>query len=120
MKLFAKKLTDHDVDEIIKSKLKWILEATKPDKIILFGSAACGEMTDASDIDLILIFPDHSDLKKIAEKLFISRPKTDLWPQDLLIETHQSYNIKVQKGGGACYIASLEGKILYETKNIQQ
>ncbi|MGZ3745573.1 MAG: nucleotidyltransferase domain-containing protein [Pseudobdellovibrionaceae bacterium] len=114
MKLIAKKISSEQIQNIIDIKLNWILRNSAPDKIILFGSAAAQEMTDASDIDLVLIYPDNSDLKKISLELAKTRPSEDNWPHDLIFETLDTFTKKVKKGGGACWVANLEGKILFE------
>jgi uncharacterized protein len=48
-------------EQTIHEIVRRILTAAKPDKIILFGSAATGEMTRDSDIDLLIVEPDTSD-----------------------------------------------------------
>ncbi|MFW6368862.1 MAG: nucleotidyltransferase family protein, partial [Spirochaetota bacterium] len=48
-----------DADHIVGLKLRWILSACTPLEVWLFGSAATGEMTEASDIDLALLFGDE-------------------------------------------------------------
>jgi uncharacterized protein len=50
-------IDEQTVHEIVRR----VLSATKPDKIILFGSAATGQMTRDSDIDLLIVEPDTSD-----------------------------------------------------------
>lgn len=116
MRLSAKPLTKEETNEIVQSKLDWILAAVSPIRVILFGSAARGEMTNQSDVDLILLFNEDADLRKMNETLFLMRPKTDLWPQDVILETETTYQMKVARGGGACWIASQEGKIIFERK----
>lgn len=113
MKLIARKLTSTEIDEIIQVKINWILTASTPVKVILFGSAASGEMTEESDIDLIIIFNNDVDLKEVSYQLAKNRPKND-WPQDLILQTRQSFEWSVAKGGGACWLADREGKILFE------
>lgn len=44
---------------------------------LLFGSAANGEMTEASDSDLIVIYDNDSDLKEIQKGIFMNLPKDD-------------------------------------------
>lgn len=112
MKLISKKLTGDQVQEILDKKLKWILKSCRPVKVILFGSAASGEMTDASDVDLILLFPNDANLKEIRHDLAKARPLDD-WPHDLILETISGFQFQINKGGGACWIAENEGKILY-------
>ena len=44
------------VDEtLLEEIVRRILEVARPDKIILFGSAATGQMTKDSDIDLLIV-----------------------------------------------------------------
>ncbi len=45
-------------DKVIQEIVHRILTVAKPDKIILFGSAATGQMTSDSDIDLLIVEPD--------------------------------------------------------------
>ena len=42
------------LDEIIRR----IVEVARPEKIVLFGSAATGRMGPDSDLDLLVIMPD--------------------------------------------------------------
>jgi predicted nucleotidyltransferase len=69
MKLLAKKLLQNQIDAIVQKKMNWITSNSDPLKVILFGSASNGEMTEASDVDIILIFPNYTDLKKIVQKM---------------------------------------------------
>ena len=48
-------------DKIIEEIVRQILTVAKPDKIILFGSAATGQMTRDSDVDLLIVEPDPSE-----------------------------------------------------------
>ncbi len=113
MKLTSSPLTLHQMELIIKRKYDWILSGAAPNKIILIGSAATYSMKEDSDIDIILIFNNAIDVKNAKEKLFLSRPKDD-WPHDLFFFTKEEYKKSVQKGGGLCWLAEREGKILYE------
>ena len=112
-KLLAKALTPEEQQQLIQAKLAWILRACQPNRVILFGSAARLEMTDASDIDLILIFPDDHDVRTTKNIVYKARPKDD-WPQDLLFYTEQEFDSSLAKGGGAAYVAAAEGVILFE------
>ena len=44
-------------DTLIGEIVHRVLAVARPDKIILFGSAASGQMTKDSDIDLLVIEP---------------------------------------------------------------
>ena len=91
-KLFAKALTKEEQNSIIQAKLSWILAQTAPNKIVLFGSAASYEMTDASDIDIIVIFANKDDRDLARQKLFLSRPKDDR-PHDLLLLSEEEFEL---------------------------
>ncbi len=114
-KLLAKPLTRAEQEQLIQEKLAWILGACQPSKIILFGSAASLAMTDASDIDMVLIFPNDQDLSATKMAVFKARPKED-WPQDLLFYTQREFSDSVAKGGGAAFIAAEDGIVLWEKK----
>lgn len=86
---------------------------SRPLKIILFGSASRNEMTDGSDVDLIVIYPNGENLRDIQLNLAKNRDKDD-WPHDLILKTVAEFDLSVSKGGGACWLASREGRILYD------
>ncbi len=111
-KLFAKALTREEQESIVDVKLTWILSQVTPHEIILFGSAASYQMTDASDVDLIVIFASKVERDSARQQLFKSRPKED-WPHDLLLLTQEEFQTSAAKGGGAAYVAQQEGRIIY-------
>ena len=88
-----------------------------PLRIILFGSAANGEMTEASDVDLIVIYANNTDLKETQKNIAKTRPKDD-WPHDLLLYTEEAFKKSVQKGGGVCWLAEREGNIIFTTEKL--
>ena len=111
-KLFAKNLTKDEQDAIIEAKLTWILSQVRPLEIVLFGSAATYQMTDASDVDLIVKFANQQARDRARQLLFRSRPKED-WPHDLLLLTEEEFERSAAQGGGAAYVAQREGRIIY-------
>jgi hypothetical protein len=111
-KLFAKALTKEEQDTIIEAKLTWILSQVTPLEIILFGSAASYQLTDASDVDLIVKFATKEERDTGRQRLFQSRPKDD-WPHDLLLLTEDEFQRSAAQGGGAAYVAQQEGRIIY-------
>ena len=51
---------------ILKNIIQCIVEVTDPEKIILFGSAARGEMGRNSDVDLLIIKEGEDELDLMA------------------------------------------------------
>ncbi|SPE33681.1 Nucleotidyltransferase domain protein (fragment) [Candidatus Sulfopaludibacter sp. SbA6] len=50
-------------DTLLNEIVRRILSVARPDKVILFGSAATGQMTKDSDIDLLVIEPAPADTR---------------------------------------------------------
>lgn len=99
------------VEGILAGKLRWILAASDPLAVIVFGSAARGEMTEVSDIDLALVYPDAASLKAGRAAIF-SRPPPDSWPVDLLFHTKESFLARRAAAGIGELIAA-EGRLLH-------
>ena len=68
---------------IVERKLSWVLAACKPQEVWLFGSAATGGMTEASDIDLALLFNHDTEIREAQSKL-AATPRLENWPQDIV------------------------------------
>lgn len=113
MSRFApQKIPQETIDSLILSKLKWILDGCDPSRVFLFGSAARGELTDHSDFDFAVLFATAPQLRDARKTLF-ARPRTDDWPQDILLFVKEDFERK-KEIGGVCEIIAEEGKILYK------
>ena len=55
---------------VIKKLAVQIVDAVHPLRIILFGSAAKGEMGPDSDIDLMVVMPEGTHRRQTAQKLY--------------------------------------------------
>ena len=90
-----------------------ILSIAQPDKIILFGSAATGEMNRDSDIDLLIVEPEIIDRR--AEYVRIIKVLRDIrYPFDVLFITTQWFEESKEVVGGIAYPANKYGKVIYE------
>ena len=58
---------------IVRTKLEWILDACAPVEVWLFGSAARDEMTEASDVDLALVFENEDAVSSARHALYSRR-----------------------------------------------
>ncbi len=47
-----------------------IVEVVQPLRIVLFGSAARGDMNPSSDVDLLVVMPDGAHRRKTAQQLY--------------------------------------------------
>lgn len=56
--------------QVIESLINRIVDAVHPIRIILFGSAARGEMGPSSDIDVMVVVPDGTHRSDTARYLY--------------------------------------------------
>ncbi len=101
----------------------WLDQATKrlqaefePEKVILFGSWACGDATRHSDIDLFMVWNcELNPLDRIGKvlKLLADSPRA----VDAIVYTPE----ELERCKHRPFIAQLlrEGKILYERKEVK-
>jgi predicted nucleotidyltransferase len=100
-------------EQTIQEIVQRILTAARPDKIILFGSAATGQMTRDSDVDLLIVEPDTSDQRN--EYVRIIKALWDIrYPFDVLFINTQWFEESKDVIGGIAYPASKYGKVIYE------
>ena len=100
--------TDRELDKLVQR----IVDAVHPLKIILFGSAARGEMGPDSDFDLLVVMPDGTHRRHTAQHLYgvITGVKV---PYDIVVATPADLE-KHRDDTGLIYHAVLkEGKMLY-------
>jgi predicted nucleotidyltransferase len=63
-------------DALIEEIVRRVLSVAKPEKVILFGSAATGKMTRDSDIDLLVVERNPGDRRG---KVFASMKRSVDW-----------------------------------------
>ena len=100
-------------DKIIAEIVRRILTVIQPDRIILFGSAATGQMTKDSDIDLLIVEPDTKDQKE--QYLRVIKSLRGLgYPFDILFITTEWFEDSKELVGGIARPANKHGKVIYE------
>jgi predicted nucleotidyltransferase len=101
------------VDETLLNEIvRRILSVARPDKIILFGSAATGQMTRDSDIDLLIV---EQDARNTADRwLEISNAiGQTAFPVDLKLIRTDRFEATKSLIGGIAYPANRYGRVLY-------
>lgn len=102
------------IDEQTLSEIvRRVLTVAKPDKIILFGSAATDRMSRDSDIDLLIVEPDTSDQRS----QYVGIRKA-LWgidhPFDIVFISSQWFEQSKNAVGGIAHPANKYGMVIYE------
>ena len=90
-----------------------IVEAVQPERVILFGSAARGEMTPKSDLDLLVIIKDDEHYREAAWKIHTSKP-TRTRRVDLVVATTNDIQRHRDKPYYVIQPALREGRVLYD------
>jgi len=102
------------IDEsLVKEIVRRVLAAASPDKIILFGSAATGEMTRDSDIDLLIVERDPGDRRKKSVRLREMLCGLG-YPFDVIVISTEWFEESKGVIGGIAYPANKYGKVIYE------
>jgi predicted nucleotidyltransferase len=96
------------LDEIVRR----ILSVARPDKIILFGSAATGQMTKDSDIDLLIMEPDLQNRHE--RSVEIRSAIGDIpYPVDVIVMRTERFERTKKWIGGIAYPADKFGRVIY-------
>jgi len=98
--------------KILADIVRRVVEAAQPDKIVLFGSAARGEMGPDSDIDLLVIKGGKFNRWRVTTAIYRHlRGKAS--PVDVVVVTPE----EVERYGDSPYLviypALREGKVVY-------
>ena len=103
---------DVDLQEEIESITSQIIEKYKPNKIILFGSAARGDLSPDSDADFLIIKQETPFYggDRIRE---LSRIIDRNIPADFLIYRPDEFKKRLDMGDPFLKVVLKEGKVLY-------
>jgi predicted nucleotidyltransferase len=90
-----------------------VLSVARPDRIILFGSAATGQMTRDSDIDLLVIEPALANTHE--RRVEIRDAVGDVgFPVDVIVMRTERFEETKRWIGGIAYPANKYGRVIYE------
>ncbi|MGO9263024.1 MAG: nucleotidyltransferase domain-containing protein [Bryobacteraceae bacterium] len=102
------------VDETLLNEIvRRILTVARPDRIILFGSAATGQMNKDSDIDLLIVEPVVENTRH--RSVEINRALGDVSnPVDVIVMRTDRFEQTKRFIGGIAYPANKYGRVIYE------
>ncbi|MBF0143509.1 MAG: nucleotidyltransferase domain-containing protein [Magnetococcales bacterium] len=98
--------------DILNEMVRRIVEVAHPLRIILFGSAARGEMGPDSDLDLLVVMPDGIHRRRTSQALFMALRAVDI-PKDIVVVTQRDV---IEYGDNPSLVirpALADGKELY-------
>jgi predicted nucleotidyltransferase len=100
-------------ETLISEIVKRVVDVARPQRIILFGSAATGQMNRDSDIDLLVLESAPRDTRK--ESVRIHQAVRGLgYPFDIIVMAVERFEESKDVIGGIAYPANKYGKVIYE------
>jgi len=103
----------HIPDELLEEIVQRLVQGLQPEKIILFGSHAYGQPTEASDIDLLIVLSDSDQPRYQRAQAAYEY----LWgltaPTELIVLTHKELEMAGRVPTSLGYQALRRGKVLY-------
>ena len=103
-----------DVDErLLQTIVDCILSVTRPERIILFGSAATGDMGPDSDLDLLVIEHGFTNAREESIRLRAALESVDV-PADIFPMHPERFEETKNVIGGLAFPANKYGVVIYE------
>ncbi len=100
-------------ESLLQKIVRRLLEVSQPDRIILFGSAAKGQMTRDSDIDLLVL--EASPQKPRRHSVRLRNALRGLgYPFDVIVMATERFEETKEIIGGLAYPANKYGRVIYE------
>lgn len=100
-------------DELIEGIVRRILSVAEPERIILFGSAAAGQMTRDSDVDLLVLEATPGNTRE--ESVRVREALRGLgFPFDVFVMATERFEESKNVIGGLAYPANKYGRVIYE------
>lgn len=96
------------LDEIIRR----IVAVAQPDQIILFGSAASGQMGPDSDLDFLVVKSGVPHRRRLAQEIYLNLFGIAV-PIDIIVVTPEDIQAFGDKVGTIIGPALREGKLIY-------
>jgi predicted nucleotidyltransferase len=102
------------IDEtLVREIVRRVVAVADPERIILFGSAAAGEMTRDSDIDLLVLVSGvddpHTESARIRQAL-----RGLGYPFDVIVMHGERFEESKDVIGGIAFPAHRYGRVVYE------
>ncbi|NJL28504.1 MAG: nucleotidyltransferase domain-containing protein [Thermoanaerobaculia bacterium] len=100
-------------DTLLQRIVGRLLAVVQPDRIIVFGSAARGQMTRDSDIDLLVL--EASPQQPRRESVRLRNALRGLgYPFDVMVMATEQFEQTKEIIGGLAYPANKYGRVIYE------
>jgi predicted nucleotidyltransferase len=99
--------------EIIDEIIRRVKRVASPDRMIIFGSAATGNMTSDSDIDLLILESTPGNSREESSRIRQAIGNMG-YPFDIIVMATERFEESKGVIGGIAYPANKYGKVIYE------
>ena len=99
--------------KILQEVTRRIVASVKPQRVVLFGSAARGRMSRNSDFDVLVIMRDPIHRRQTAQKIYRNLHGTGI-AVDIIVATEKDLKEYGGRAGTILKSALQEGRVLYE------
>ena len=96
----------------LEELIRCIVEVAKPDRIILFGSAARGQMGPDSDLDVLVVKSAIEHRRRLAQDIYMNLPELGVGV-DVIVLTPEDIEVQRTSVGSIVGPALEEGRIIY-------
>jgi predicted nucleotidyltransferase len=96
----------------LETLVRRIVEVARPDRIVLFGSAARGEMGPDSDIDVLVVKSGVEHRRRLAQDIYMNLSGVGVGV-DLIVLTPEDLEAQRDSVGSIVGPALDEGRVIY-------
>jgi len=100
---------NRDLQEVTRR----IVRVAKPSRLLLFGSAASGHMTEDSDLDILVVVQGPVHRRRMAQEIYRSLRGVGV-SVDVVVATEDDLQNYGQRAGTILKTALREGRVIYE------
>jgi predicted nucleotidyltransferase len=98
--------------QVLDRLVSRVVEAVHPRRVVLFGSAARGQMGPHSDVDLLVVMPDGAHRRQTAQRLYRALAGLGV-AKDIVVVTESDVRQFADEPSMVVHSALKEGRELY-------
>jgi len=108
--------TQTDWMKAVEEVTRRIVNTVRPQRILLFGSAARGNFNRDSDLDFLVIMRSPVHRRQVAQQIYRNLHGVDL-PVDIIVATEEDMTQHGDKSWSILRPALAEGQIIYDEQH---
>jgi predicted nucleotidyltransferase len=98
--------------DVLSDLIARVVDVAHPLRIVLFGSAARGEATQSSDLDLLIVVPEGAPARRLAQRIHVGLIGFSV-PVDIIAVTESDLARYADTPGLIYQPALRDGRVIY-------